>query len=112
MTFKEYVAADIKAVFINTDEYADTVYLDMGAGAKEIAIVLDNSQLTHNANMQELNRGTGDIFFYVNKTEFVEIFNRQLREGDAIRFNTRDCTVEKVGETNGVLAVTLSFIVG
>lgn len=112
MTFKEYIAADIKSVFINTNEYADTVWLDMGAGAKEIAVVIDSEQLTHNANMQELNRGTGDIFFYVDKAAFVKVFGRQAREGDAMSFNVRPCTVESVKETNGVLAITLSFNVG
>lgn len=112
MTFKEYIATDIKSVFINTNEYADTVWLDMGAGRKEIAIVLDNSQLTHNKNMQELDRGTGDIFFYVDKAEFVKKFGKQPREGEAMAFNTRPCTVDTVKETNGVLAITLSFNVG
>lgn len=112
MAFKEYIANDIKSVFINTKEYADTVWLDMGTGAKEIAVVIDSEQLTHNANMQELNRGAGDIFFYVDKSEFVKAFDRQLREGDVLRFNTRYCTVDTVKETNGVLAITLSFNVG
>lgn len=112
MNFKEYIANDIKSVFINKNEYADTVWLDMGTGAKEIAVVIDNEHLTHNANMQELNRGTGDIFFYVDKAAFVEVFGRQAREGEVIRFNVRPCTIEKVGETNGVLAITLSFNVG
>ena len=112
MTFKECIAADVKSVFINTNEYADSVWLDMGAGRKEIAIVLDNETLTHNANMQELNRGTGDIFFYVSKADFVERFGNVPREGAALFFNTRPCTIETVKETNGVLAITLSFNVG
>lgn len=112
MTFKEYIAADIKSVFINTDEYADTVNLDMGAGAKKIAVVVDNAQLTHNVNMEELDRGTGDIFFYVDKTSFIKAFNQVPREGDGMRFNVTPCTVQSVKETNGVLAITLSFNVG
>lgn len=109
MTFKEYIASDIKSVFINTDEYANEVKLDMGAGAKKIAVVIDNEQLTHNANMQELNRGTGDIFFFVDKADFVEKFSQVPREGDAMRFNVKPCTVEKIGERDGVLSITLSY---
>lgn len=112
MTFKECIANDINSVFINTNEYADFVWLDMGAGKQEIAIVLDNEKLTHNATVQELNRGTGDIFFYVNKADFVKTFKTNVREGDVMRFNTRPCTVQEVKETNGVLAITLSFNVG
>lgn len=112
MNFKEYIASDIKSVFMNTGEYADTVRLDMGAGAKEIAIVLDNAQLTHNANVQELDRGTGDIFFFVDKSDFVRLFGSMPREGDGMIFNTRHCTVDTVKETNGVLSITISFNVG
>lgn len=112
MTFKECIANDINSVFINTDEFADRVKLDMGAGAKEISIVLDSEQLTHNANIQELNQGTGDIFFYVSKAAFVEAFGRIPRDGDALKFNKVPCTVESVKDTNGVLSITLSYNVG
>lgn len=112
MSFKEYIASDIKSVFMNTNEYADMVLLNMGAGAKEITVVIDNEQLTHNANMQELNGGTGDIFFYVDKSEFVEKFGKQPREGEGIIFNTRPCTIQNVSDKNGVLSITLSFNVG
>ena len=112
MNFKEYIASDIKSVFMNTTEFADTVRLDLGAGAKEIAVVIDNEHLTHNSNLQELNGGTGDIFFFVGKAAFVEAFGRLLREGEAIRFNVKPCTVDKVGERNGVLEITLSYNVG
>ena len=112
MTFKEYIASDVKSVFINKNEYADAVWLDRGAGAKEITVVIDSEQLTHNANLQELNRGAGDIFFYVDKSEFIEKFGDLPREGEVIRFNLRPCTIEKVAETNGVLSITISFNVG
>lgn len=112
MAFKEYITNDIDAVFMNTAEFADTVKLDIGAGAREIVVIVDNEHLSHNKNAQELDRGTGDIFFYVNKSAFVDTFGRQPREGEAMRFNVKPCTVDKVSERNGVLEITLSYNVG
>lgn len=112
MTFKEYIASDVKSVFINTNEFADTVKLDIGTGAKKIAVVIDNEQLTHNATLQELDRGTGDIFFYVEKAAFIEAFGRVVREGEAMRFNVQPCTIQSVKDVNGVLSITLAYNVG
>jgi len=109
MSFKDYLESDISSVFMNTEEFAEKVYLDMGSGAREIAVSIDSEPLSHNANLDELDRSVGEIYFFVKKAEFVNKFGEMPRSGDAMRFNTVPCTVLKVTETHGVLAITLEF---
>lgn len=109
MSFKDCLNRDISSVFMNTEEYAESVYLDIGTGAREITVSIDSEPNTHNSNLDELDRTAGEIYFFVSKSEFVKTFGEMLRSGDAIRFNTVPCTVIKVTETHGVLAVTLAF---
>ena len=109
MSFKDYLSRDVSSVFLNTEEFAESVFLDMGAGAREFAVSIDTEAMSHNANLDELDRSSGEVYFFVSVSEFKEKFNVLPRSGDALRFNTVPCTVIKVTETHGVLAVTLEF---
>jgi hypothetical protein len=109
MSFKDFLNRDISSVFMNTEEYAESVYLDIGTGAKEITVSIDSEPNTHNSNLDELDRTAGEIYFFVSKSEFMEKFGEIPRSGDALRFNTVPCTVIKVTEPHGMLAVTLAF---
>ena len=109
MSFKDALTRDISSVFLNAEEFADYVYIDMGTGRKEIAVSLDSESKNHNANLDELDRTSGDVYFFVSVDEFKDKFGVLPRSGDALRFNTVPCTVTKVTETCGVIAVTLEF---
>ena len=108
-SFKDLLNRDISSVFFNAEEFADKVRIDMGAGAKEITVSSDSESKNHNANIDELDRTSGDVYFFVSASEFEEKFGVLPRSGDALRFNVVPCTVLKVSETHGVLAVTLEF---
>lgn len=109
MSFKDSLTRDISSVFLNTEEFADKVYIDMGGGRQEVTVSLDTETMSHNANLDELDRTGGDVYFFVSVAEFEDKFGVLPRSGDALRFNTVPCTVTKVSETCGVLSVTLEF---
>lgn len=109
MSFKDTLTRDISSVFLNTEEFADKVYIDMGTGRKEVTVCLDTETMSHNANLDELDRTSGIIVFFVSVAEFKSKFGVLPNAGDALRFNTVPCTVIKAPETCGVLAVTLEF---
>ena len=108
-SFKDTLTRDISSVFLNAEEFADKVFIDMGAGRKAITVSLDLETMSHNANLDELDRTSGDVYFFVSAAEFESKFGVLPTAGDALRFNTVPCTVTKVTETCGVLAVTLVF---
>lgn len=103
--FKDIIAKDIDQVFMNTKEFADTALIN----GRQIDIVLDNQHLAHNSNIQELEGLEGDIFYYVSKQAWLDIFGELPEAYDAQNFNGRACTVSKTGERNGVLEITLTY---
>jgi hypothetical protein len=109
MSFKDTLARDISSVFLNTEEFSDKVYIDMGAGRREITVSLDTETMSHNANLDELDRTSGDLVFFVSASEFKDKFGVLPMAGDALRFNAVPCTVIKAPDTCGVLTVTLAF---
>ncbi len=109
MSFKDTLTRDISSVFLNTEEFADEVFIDMGGGRQKITVSLDNEAMSHNASLEELDRTSGIIVFFVSAAEFKDKFGVLPNAGDALRFNTVPCTVIKAPDTCGVLAVTLEF---
>lgn len=103
--FKDIIAKDIESVFMNTKEFADPALIN----GRQIDIVLDNQHLSHNSNIQELEGLEGDIFYYVSKQAWLDIFGELPEAYDAQSFNGRACTVTKTGERNGVLEITLTY---
>ena len=103
--FKDILANDIKNVFLNTSEYADTARIN----GVYIDVVVDNEHLKHQNNLQELNGVIGDVFYYVSKRDWLDEFGRLPISGDAQEFNRYPCTVVDVGDTNGMLAITLAY---
>lgn len=103
--FKDILANDISKVFLNTEEFADTVRIN----GKKIDVVIDNEHLTHQSNPQELEGLVGDIFYFVSKAEWLAKFKTLPKAYDVQEFNKVPCTVVKVSETNGVMSITLSY---
>ena len=103
--FKDILASDIEKVFLNTDEYADTVRIN----GKKIEVVVDNEKLKNQSNLHELDGLIGDIFYYVSKAKWLNTFKRLPVANDAQEFNKTVCTVMDVAETNGMLGITLSY---
>jgi len=103
--FKDIIAKDIDSVFMNTKEFADTALIN----GIQIDIVLDNQNLSHNSNLQELEGLEGDIFYYVSKQAWLDKFGELPEAFDAQNFNGRACTITKTGERNGVLEITLTY---
>jgi hypothetical protein len=105
MSFKDIISNDISKVFMNTEEYADKARIN----GKMIAVVVDNEHLTHTGSQQELDGSDGDIFYFVSKADWLEKFGKLPKAYEAQEFNKLPCTVVKVGDTNGVLDITLAY---
>lgn len=103
--FKDIIANDIKGVFLNTDEYADEVRIN----GKLINVVVDNEHLKYQHTPQELDGLVGDIFYFVSKEAWLETFGKLPEANDAQQFNRKACTVMNVGDTNGMLSITLAY---
>ena len=103
--FKDIVANDINKVFLNTEEYADQARIN----GKLINVVIDNKHLNYQHTQQELDGLVGDIFYFVSKAEWLKTFNSLPKAFDAQQFNKLSCTVIKVGDTNGMLDITLAY---
>ncbi len=103
--FKDIIANDIGKVFLNTKEFADKARIN----GKMLDVVVDNEHLTHQSNPQELEGIVGDIFYFVSKAEWLKNFKTLPKAYDVQEFNRVPCTVVKVGDNKGVLAITLSY---
>ena len=103
--FKDILAEDISKVFLNTDEFADKARIN----GKYINIVVDNEKLKNQNNTQELDGLIGDIFYFVSKQDWLDKFKRLPNANDAQEFNKLPCTVVSVGDTKGMLRITLAY---
>lgn len=103
--FKDIIANDIKNVFLNTEEYAAQVKIN----GELIDVVVDNEHLNYQHSQDELDGLVGDIYYFVSKQEWLAKFGKLPEANDAQQFNKKPCTVIKVGDTNGMLNITLSY---
>lgn len=103
--FRDMVANDIDKVFLNTSEFADEVRIN----GKRLKVVVDNEKLSHQKNLQELDGVVGDIFYYVSKQAWIDTFQELPLANDVQEFNRLPCTVINVGDTNGMLGITLAY---
>lgn len=103
--FKNHIANDIEKVFLNASEFADEVIID----GQKIKVVVDNDAKTYEGNRDEMERGVGNILLYVNKETWKDTYGKLPREYDALMFNKITCTVMRVTERNGMLAISLDY---
>lgn len=63
--FKDYISSDLD-MFFNLDEFAEEHNID----GKTMAVIIDNDMLQRRKMSQADGTYTGELLFYVRKTEF------------------------------------------
>ena len=106
-SFKEIVAADISAVFLNKLEFADAHSID----GKEMTVLIDENELLERDKAKAMNTQLTGTYksrrlIYVEKSEFgARPAQGRMLSLDWRAFKVADCTEEA-----GVLAIELEAV--
>ncbi len=99
MGFKDMVAADCAAVFLNVDEFG----VEATVEGKLIRIVVDDDYLKQRQGGQELAVAESGSLFYAR----AEDLPSRLAPGDSLNINGRERIVDDYREDMGIATVTL-----
>ena len=97
--FKDMVADDIMAVFLNLDEFAEKYRVE----GKNIDIVVDNDELKKRQSGQDLAVAESATLFYARTED--RPHRRPARE--SLNINGRDCIIDDWQEDMGMSTVVL-----
>lgn len=100
MSFKEQIAHDLDAVFLNLDEFAE---LHRVEGA-QIPVVVDNDRLTTLKQGQILGLVEADMLLMGKESDFPP----DLEPGRLLNVDGREMIVEKSGKDMGLVEVALN----
>lgn len=95
--FKDLVAEDIKAVFLNTNEFADILVYN----GIEISVIQDKDQLV---KKQIDGQVEGNNLIYAAVSDFATVPNA----GDAVKFNGRKAQIVDITEDDGMYELILN----
>ena len=99
MSFKEQIARDLDAVFLNLDEFAEIHRVE---GAR-IAVVVDNDQLTTLKKGQILGLVEADMLLMGRESDFPA----DLEPGRLLNVDGRELIVAISGKSMGMVEVAL-----
>ena len=100
MSFKERIMADLDAVFLNLDEFAELHRVE----GKQIAVVMDNDQMNKLKKGQILGLIEADILLMGKEKDFPE----NLEPGRMINLDGREMLIVNSGRDLGLVEVALS----
>lgn len=94
--FKDLVASDIKSVFLNADEFANTLLYN----GVEISVVQDKEQLM---KKQMDGQVEGNNLIYAAVSDFETAPNI----GDAVKLNSKKAMITDVSDVDGMYEIVL-----
>ena len=100
MSFKEQIMADLDAVFLNLDEFAELHRVE----GKEIAVVMDNDQMNKLKKGQILGLIEADILLMGKEADFPA----ELEPGRMVNLDGREMLIVNSGRDLGLVEVALS----
>ena len=100
MSFKEQIMADLDAVFLNLDEFAELHRVE----GKEIAVVMDNDHMTKLKKGQILGLIEADILLMGKEADFPA----ELEPGRMVNLDGREMLIVNSGRDLGLVEVALS----
>lgn len=100
MSFKEQILADLEAVFLNLDEFAELHRVE----GKEIAVVMDNDQMNKLKKGQILGLIEADYLLMGKEADFPA----ELEPGRMINLDGREMLIVNSGRDLGLVEVALS----
>lgn len=99
MGFKEMVAADLAATFLDLDTFGELYRVE----GKEIPIMLDNDELKERQGGQDLAVAESGTLFYARSTDLPQ----RRPAGQCLNINGRECIVDAWSENMGMATVVL-----
>lgn len=99
MGFKDMVAADRSAVFLDLDYFGEKYRVE----GKEIAIILDSDELKERQGGQDLAVAESATLFYA----LVEDLPPRRPAGQCLNVNGRECIVDAWTQEMGIATVVL-----
>ena len=99
MGFKEMVAADLAATFLDLDTFGEKYRVE----GKEISIMLDNDELKERQGGQDLAVAESGTLFYARVADLPP----RRPTGQCLNINGRDCIVDAWSEDMGMATVVL-----
>ena len=99
MSFKDMVAADRRAVFLDRLFFGETFRVE----GKSISIVLDNDELKHRQGGQDLAVAESGTLFYA----CVEDLPPRRAPGSNLNVNGRECIIDDWQEDMGMATIVL-----
>lgn len=99
MGFKDVVAADRSAVFLNLGEFAESVTIE----GREVSIVIDDDALRERKSGQEIGVAESATLFFAR----VEDLPPRRGPGENLNINGRECIVDEWDEAAGMATVVL-----
>lgn len=97
--FKDMVADDIMAVFLNLDDFGDTYRVE----GKDIIIVVDNDELKKRQSGQDLAVAESATLFYARTADLPP----RRAAGESLNINGRECIIDDWQEDMGMSTVVL-----
>jgi hypothetical protein len=103
--FKDYLQADIDKVFINTQEYAEPVFIN----GVSVNIVQDKEQLEYKLSKDTRGLINGNMLFSISETEYCKIpkVNKIPRAGDVIMYDSKPATICDVSYNAGLYQIII-----
>lgn len=99
MGFKDMVARDRRATFLNDAEYGEKIRVE----GKEITVVLDNDRLKEKQGGQDLAVAESNTLFYA----LPEDLPKRRSPGSALNVNGRVCIIDEWSEDMGIATIVL-----
>lgn len=99
MGFKEMVAADLAATFLDLDTFGQPCRVE----GKEIPIMLDNDELKERQGGQDLAVAESGTLFYARSADLPP----RRSAGQSLNINGRECIVDAWSEDMGMATVVL-----
>ena len=110
MSFKEYIADDIKNVFMDADVFASDVIIN---GVK-VRVSEDEDNLRYRIQKNYDGLVIGDVLFYITRKEYAKIPKMKPipQANQAITYNGKPCTITSVTENEGLYEIIIQMAGG
>ena len=99
MAFKDMVAADIAATFLNEDFFGEVYRIE----GKSIRIVIDNDELKERQGGQDLAVAESATLFHAAVTDLPP----RKAPGSNLNINGRECIIDDWSESMGIATIAL-----
>ena len=105
MSLKEYIANDIKNVFMDVNEFASDVIIN----GVQVRVSEDEDNLRYRIQKNYDGLVIGDVLFYITLEEYAKIprMAQIPQPNQAIIYNGKPCVITQVNENMGMYEIVI-----